>query len=85
MAAENQEEESLDGSWPGHSPVPKEREELSMKINVIEIQRGQLIAVIRAPTDFLKASMRTISYIYYDERQHEVYTGHQDGSIHLWY
>ena len=79
LADDEGDETSQDSSW-ANQPV-----EDGMKINVVEIMRGELIAEIRPPPRFSKATMKGLSYIYYDERRHEVYTGHADGSIHLWY
>ena len=79
LADDEGEETSPDSSWP-NEPADE-----GMKINVVEIMRGQLIAEIRPPPQFSKATMKGVSYIYYDERHHELYTGHADGTIHLWY
>jgi hypothetical protein len=62
-------------------------------INVIDIYKGCLIGKIHAPNDnniglssakFVKI-INEINYVYYDEAQHKIYTGHDDGSFIIWF
>lgn len=66
-----------------------------MIINVIDIQKGKLIAEINANVDKMKNNlkispkkmeklMNEISYVYYDEIRHEIISGHESGSIVIW-
>lgn len=63
-------------------------------INVIDIQKGKLISEIRVctgkknslklPQKKMEKIMNTITYVFYDEKRHEIVTGHENGSIVLW-
>jgi hypothetical protein len=64
-------------------------------INVIDVQKGRLVAEIRAnlnkknphikmPSKKLERLMNQITYVYYDELRHEIVTGHENGSVIIW-
>ena len=66
----------------------------NVTINVLDIQRGKVIAELRpmertslksqiAPKK-LEKLMNSISYIHFDEARNEIITGHENGSVVLW-
>lgn len=69
-----------------------------MVINVIDIQKGKLIAEVRTsssskghqrnnlkiPAKKMEKLMNTITYVFYDEVRHEIVTGHESGSVVIW-
>lgn len=76
------------------SPITQEKS-CEVIINVIDIQKGRLIAEIRAGVNkknqHIKMQSRKyerlvnqITYVFYDEQRHEVVTGHENGSVIIW-
>lgn len=73
---------------------PDDIVERTVVINVIDIQRGRLIAGITAQNcknmlgitkKKIQKLMNEITYVHYDEQHHEVITGHEDGGFIVWF
>ncbi len=66
----------------------------NVKIHVLDLQRGDLLATLDPSEQMLKRKLQVttkvrkdmgqISTIYYDEVRHEIITGHDNGQIYIW-